>query len=43
MRLRPTSRSFLLGLALGAASILALGFVDMWINDDSPAGARRAP
>ena len=34
MRLRPTSRSFLLGLAIGAASILALGFLDMWINDE---------
>jgi hypothetical protein len=40
MRLKPTSRSFLLGLAIGAASILALGFLDMWIHDEIPKNER---
>jgi hypothetical protein len=36
MRLEPTSRSFLLGLAIGAASILAFGYLDMWIHPEAP-------
>jgi hypothetical protein len=36
MRLQPRSRSFLLGLAIGVASILALGFLDMWIHEEIP-------
>jgi len=34
MRLQPTSGWFLLGLAIGAASILALRFLDMWIHEE---------
>jgi hypothetical protein len=39
MRLKPTSRAFLMGLAIGAASIFALGFVDLWVHPENPKSA----
>jgi hypothetical protein len=32
MRLSRTSRSFVLGVAVGASAILVIGFVDLWIH-----------
>jgi len=38
MRISPASGTFVVGLAIGAAAILALGFFDLWLRPDPADG-----